>query len=726
MEPPAVPAVCPRLAVLFLLIPLPGNPRCARARTARVPSRAVGSCHPSPAARPVEPAAFPFDQPTAWAPDAATVADTNLARFWTRLGLSSYAELQAWALADVGRFWDAALADLGVEFSTPYTQVLDTSGGIERPTWCLGGRMNVTHNALDRHDGTAAWDRDAVRYESEEGGVERLTYAELTRRVGVFAAALRGRGLGPGAVVGVLMPMTPEIVVAVLAVVRIGGVVLPLFSGYGAEAVRARLDDGGAVALVTSDGLPRRGRAVGLKAVADEALASLPGVRLVVVHERMGAERLGGPAPMTAGRDVAWSDFVAEGERAATPEMTGPADTSAEDRALLLYTSGTTGAPKGAVHTHVGFPVKAAQDMRHAFDVRPGDVVWWMSDMGWMMGPWLVFGALLCGATLVLYDGAPDAAPDGTVDPGRTWAVAERHGVTLLGLSPSLVRALMPHGAGPVAAHDLSALRACGSTGSPWDPDAWWWLFEHALGLRKPILNYSGGTEISGGIVCGTFVEPVKPCGFPGPVVGMDADVVDEAGASVRGAVGELVVRQPWIGMTRGFHDGAGAPGSGEARYHEAYWAQRPSLWTHGDFAAVDDDGQWFILGRSDDTIKVAGKRLGPAEVESVLNAHPAVAESAAVGVPDPVKGEAVVAFAVLTAGVSPTEAVREALVAALVGALGKALAPKAVLFTTALPKTRNGKIMRRVARAAYLGEPVGNVVALESESAVEAVRQAR
>ena len=671
---------------------------------------------------------FPFDQTVAWAPE--TIAGTNLARFWTRLGLSSYADLQAWALADVGRFWDAALADLGIEFSVPYTQILDTAGGTERPVWCVGGRMNVTHNALDRYAGTPTWTQDAVRYEREDGGTEALSYAELARRVGLFAAALRGRGLGPGSTVGILMPMTPEIVVALLAVVRIGGVALPLFSGYGAEAIRQRLADGGAVALVTADGLPRRGRAVALKAVADEAIADLPAVALVVVHARMG-ERLDSPAPMTAGRDVTWTDFEAEGAREAVRRAasTHAHDTAAEDRALLLYTSGTTGAPKGAIHTHVGFPVKAAQDMRHAFDVRPGDVVWWMSDMGWMMGPWLVFGALLCGATLGLYDGAPDAAPDGSTDgstdAGRTWQIAADHGVTLLGLSPSLVRALMPHGPDPVARHDLSRLRACGSTGSPWDPDAWHWLFEHVLSGSKPIINYSGGTEISGGILCGNLVEAVKPCGFPGPVVGMDADVVDEAGRSVRGAVGELVLRQPWIGMTRGFHDGAGAPGSGAARYHDAYWSARPGLWTHGDFAAVDADGQWFILGRSDDTIKVAGKRLGPSEVEAVLNAHPAVAESAALGVPDAVKGEAVVALVVLDARLSPTEALRADLHAALVAALGKALAPRAVLFTAMLPKTRNGKIMRRVARAAHLGEAVGDVVALESEAAVEAVRQA-
>ena len=668
---------------------------------------------------------FPFGQPVAWTPDAATVADTNLARFWTRLGLSSYAELQAWALADVGRFWDAALADLGIEFATPYTQVLDTSGGIERPVWCAGGRMNVTHNALDRYAGTDTWSRDAIRYEREEGGTEALTYGELHRRVGVFAAALRGHGIGPGDAVGVLMPMTPEIVVAMLGIVRIGAVALPLFSGYGAEAIRQRLADGGAVALVTSDGLPRRGRAVALKETADEALASLPDVRLVVVHKRLG-ERLEAPAPMTPGRDVTWADFAAEGERDAATAMTSAHDTAAEDRALLLYTSGTTGAPKGAVHTHVGFPIKAAQDMRHAMDVRPGDVVWWMSDMGWMMGPWLVFGSLLCGATMVLYDGAPDAAADGGEDVGRTWQIAADHGVTLLGLSPSLVRALMPHGEAPVHAHDLSRLRACGSTGSPWDPEAWRWLFTHVLDRRKPILNYSGGTEISGGIVCGNFMEPVKPCGFPGPVVGMDADVVGDDGQPVRGEVGELILRQPWIGMTRGFHDGPdAAPGAGAQRYRASYWSQRAGVWTHGDFAAIDADEQWFILGRSDDTIKVAGKRLGPAEVEAVLNAHPAVAESAALGVPDRVKGEAVVALVVLARSITATETLRDHLRQTLIEALGKALAPRAVLFTTALPKTRNGKVMRRVARAAYLGEEIGDVVALESEAAVEAVRQA-
>jgi len=655
-----------------------------------------------------ESGSFPFGQDIAWQPAPADVERSNLAAFWRAQGLSSYAELQSWALADVGRFWDAALRDLGVEFQTPYSRIIDTSaGGIQRPAWCVGGEMNVVHNCLDKWLDSSAADRDAVRYESEEGDARVLTYRELHDQVAACAAGLRARGIGRGDVVGLFMPMTPELVIAFLAVARIGAVILPLFSGYGAPAVASRLQDAGARALFVSDGAPRRGRSVAMKAVADEALAECPTVELVFVHDRAGLA----PA-MISGRDVAWEDLLASGRggNGATER------TSTEAPVMIIYTSGTTGRPKGALHTHCGFPIKAAQDMRHAMDVRAGDVVWWMSDMGWMMGPWLVFGALLNGATMVLYDGAPDFP-----DPARTWAICERQGVTLLGLSPSLVRALMPQGQELPRRHDLSALRACGSTGSPWDPESWRWLFEHVLESRKPILNYSGGTEISGGILCGNFVEPVKPGGFPGAVVGMDADVVDDAGRPIRGAVGELILRQPWIGMTRGFWRDE----SGE-RYHDAYWAKTPGLWVHGDFAVIDDDGQWFILGRSDDTIKVAGKRLGPSEVEAILDAHPSVLESAAIGVPDDVKGEALVAFAVPAPGVDASEALRADLAGAVVASLGKALAPKALYFVDALPRTRNAKVMRRVVRAAHLGTDPGDVSSLERPEAVDAVRDAR
>ena len=657
---------------------------------------------------------FPFGQTVAWRPDPQSVEQTNLASFWRAQGLEGYDALLRWSTDDVGRFWEAVIHDLGIEFYEPYTQVLDLSDGPEWPRWCVDGQMNIVHNLLDKWIGTDVEQRGAVRYEDESGAVQVLTYRELADRVGVCAAGLRASGLEKGDAVGLYMPFTPDLVVAFLAVLKIGGVALPLFSGYGAEAVATRLRDAEARALFVSDGLTRRGRSIPIKPVADEALLSCPTVERVFVQSTLGLD-----VTMHAGRDVAWDDLIARGE-SSDDKYKQTERTHAEDPVMILYTSGTTGQPKGAIHTHCGFPIKAAQDMRHPMDLRAGERMWWMSDMGWMMGPWLVFGTLLNAATMVLYDGAPDYP-----GPDRTWALVDEHGVTHLGISPSLIRALMPQGSAPVEDHDVTSLRAVGSTGSPWDPESWRWLFRHVLNEQKPILNYSGGTEISGGIVCGNFVQPLKPCGFSGPVVGMDADVVDSSGEPVRGQVGELAIRQPWIGMTRGFWRDGPQEQPGE-RYLNAYWRRVPHLWVHGDFAAIDQDGIWYILGRSDDTINVAGKRLGPAEVEAVLNADDRVLESAAVGVPHQVKGEAVVAFVVLTEEELETEAVRDALMSRLVMALGKALKPQAILFTDALPKTRNAKVMRRVIRAAHLGEDIGNVTALESESAVEAIRRSR
>ena len=646
---------------------------------------------------------YPFGQAVAWRP---TGERTNLHRFMARVGVDDYEALLKWATDDVGRFWETVLDDLGVEFYEPYEQILDPSGEVEFARWCIGGEMNIVHNLLDKWQGTEVADRDAVRYESEEGDVRTMTYAQLYEEVDRCASALRALGLGKGDAVGLYMPMTPELIVAFLAVAKIGGVILPLFSGYGAQAVATRLADGGAKALFVADGAPRRGKPVPMKPTADEALADAPTVEHVVVHNRVGLD-----VDLQDGRDIRWTDFLALATDDKASRETERTD--AEDIVMLIYTSGTTGKPKGAVHTHCGFPIKAAQDMAHPMDLRPGDVMYWMSDMGWMMGPWLVFGTLLNAATFVIYDGAPDYP-----EPDRLWALVERHGVTHLGVSPTLIRALRAHGTAPIEAHDVSSLRAVGSTGSPWDPESWRWLFENVLDSSKPILNYSGGTEISGGIVCGTFLTPLKPGAFSGPVVGMDADVVNDQGEPVRGEVGELVIRQPWIGMTRGFW------GDNE-RYLDSYWRRFPGLWTHGDFAAIDDDGLWYILGRSDDTIKVAGKRLGPAEVEAVLNAHPAVLESAAIGVPHDIKGQEVVAFCVLADGHAPSDELRTELVARLVDALGKPLKPREIRFATALPKTRNAKVMRRLIRAAYLGLDLGDVSSLEHPETLDAVRTA-
>jgi len=649
--------------------------------------------------------AFPFNQEIVWEPDADVVANANLTAFMDRHDIPDLETLRARSTKDVGWFWDAVLDDLDIEFYEDYDEIVDLSDGIQYPTWCVGGKMNIVHNLLDKWQNTPVEDRVALRWEREDGATEELTYGELNRRVCRCANALREMGLGKGDRIGLYMPMTPEIVIAFLAIVKIGGVLLPLFSGYGVGAIVTRLQGADAKALFTADGFARRGTPIDMKETADEAVAQCPSVEHVIVHRHLDRDDV----PMTDGRDVFWTDAVGGQDDEAYTERT-----AAEDPLMIIYTSGTTGPPKGTVHTHCGFPVKGAQDMYHPMDLKPGETMYWMSDMGWMMGPWLVFGTLTIGATMVLYDGAPDHP-----DAGRLWRMVDDHDVTHLGVSPTLIRALKTQGDGPVNATDRSSLRAIGSTGSPWDPESWAWCFNTVLDGEKPILNYSGGTEISGGILCGNFLEPLKPAAFSGPVPGMAADVVDADGDPVRGEVGELVLRKPWIGMTRGFW-------GEDDRYLDAYWNRFEDTWVHGDFAAVDTDGLWYILGRSDDTINVAGKRLGPAEIEALLNGHAAVAESAAIGVPHDVKGSEIVAFVVLEPGHDETDPLREELMQEVVDEMGKPLKPREILFADALPKTRNAKVMRRVIRAAYLGEDLGDTSSLEDPNTVEAIQEAR
>ena len=647
---------------------------------------------------------FPFGQQVVWQPNPRWMAESNIQRLMERHGIPDYDTLFQRSVEDIAWFWEAALEDLDIQFYRNFDQIVDLSKGIENPKWCVGGEMNIVHNCLDKWMGTTTGNRAALRWEGEEGVTQILSYADLYAEVNRCANALRELGLGKGDAVGLYMPMVPELAIAFLAVIKIGGIILPLFSGYGPTAVATRLADADAKALITADGMFRRGKKVPLKPLADEALKDVPTVKHVIVVNRVGLEN----PPWQAGRDHWWQDLVpGQSPRAETLR------TSAEDVLMIIYTSGTTGRPKGAVHTHCGFPIKAAQDMYHPMDLKPEDTMYWMTDMGWMMGPWEVFGTLLIGATMVFYDGAPDF-PE--VD--RLWQLVQDHHITHLGVSPTLIRALKPHGSGPVEKHDISCLRMAGSTGSPWDPESWMWLFKHVLQGEKPILNYSGGTEISGGIVCGNFFKPLKPAAFSGAVLGMDADVVDEAGQPLRGAVGELVIRKPWIGMTRGFW-------RDPQRYLDSYWRRMEGLWVHSDFAAIDRDGLWYILGRSDDTIKVAGKRLGPAEVEAIVNAHPAVTESAAIAVPHPIKDNEVVVFCVLKPGTKAAESLRRELIELITAELGKPLKPKEVKFAAALPKTRNAKVMRRVIRAAYLGEDAGDVSSLEDPNTVQAIRSA-
>ncbi len=645
---------------------------------------------------------FEFGGEIVWRPTPEYVKNAHLTQFMGLHKIESFDELMRRSTQDVAWFSQAVLSYLDIQFYEPYSQVIDLSGGIAWPEWCVGGKMNIIHNCLDKYIGAPSEEQTALIWEGEEGRTRSLTYRELYQQVNQAANALRSLGLGRGDAVGLYMPMTPEVAIALLAIAKIGGIILPLFSGYGAGAAATRLSDANARALFTADGFFRRGKPVEMKSVADQAAELVPSLKHMIVLKRAGLE-----VAMRPGRDHWWHELVASQSQQAATEPT-----QAEDTLMVIYTSGTTGRPKGAVHTHCGFPVKAAQDMAFGPDLHPGQVLYWMTDMGWMMGPWLVFGALILGGTLFIYDGAPDFP-----GPDRIWAMVARHQITTLGVSPTLIRALIPHGDEPFRKHDLSSIRFFASTGEPWNPDPWMWLFEKVGGGRRPIINYSGGTEISGGIVCGNPILPLKPCAFSAPCPGIAADVFDEQGRPVRNQVGELVIKAPWIGMTRGFW-------KDPKRYEETYWSRWPGVWVHGDFAAINSDGLWYILGRSDDTIKVAGKRLGPAEIESILVSHPQVVEAAAIGVPDEIKGSEVVVFCVLASDCVACEDLRAELYHLVVKSLGKPLAPRQILFVSDLPKTRNAKVMRRMIRAAYLGEDPGDTSSLVNPEAVEEIRQ--
>jgi acetyl-CoA synthetase len=639
--------------------------------------------------------------PVVWRPDAELLGNSNVARFMVAEGITDFPELVARSIDEPEWFWDAVVRFLGLRFSKPYERVLDVSDGIPWAKWFVGGTCNIAESCVDRWAGRDDSDDVAVVWEGEDGATRELTWDELRAQVDALAHGLAARGVRKGDAVGLFLPMIPETVVALFAVAKLGAIFLPIFSGYGADAVAVRLEDAGAVALITADGFTRRAKVVAMKEVADDAVAQVDSVRTVVVVPRLGRADV----PMTEGRDVLLADLARD-----QPDHFDAEPVDSEHPLFVAYTSGTTGRPKGAVHVHAGFLAKIAEEVAFQTDLRAGERLFWLTDIGWIMGPWEIIGTLANRGTLVLYDGAPDYP-----DASRLWSFVERHRVNILGVSPTLIRALMAHGEEPVRAHDLSSLRVLASTGEPWNEDPWRWYFEVVGGRRCPIINISGGTEVGACFLSPHVVAPMSACSLGGPSLGMAVDVFDDAGQPVRGAVGELVCTKPWPGMTRGlFHD--------PERYLDTYWSRWPDVWWHGDFASVSDDGQWFLHGRSDDTIKLAGKRLGPAEVETVVVSHPSVVESAAVGIPDELKGEALWVFVVLAPNVPADDALRAELSKRVTDALGPSFKPSQVRFTDALPKTRSAKVLRRAIRSIVTGDQLGDMSGLEDPATLDAI----
>ena len=638
----------------------------------------------------------------AWTPSQDDIARANTTRFAHAHGLPDHAALLRRSVEDPEWFWDAVVGWLDLGFHTPYHQVLDSSAGPQWSTWFIGGTLNLAWSCVGRHARSDAAARPAVIAEREDGTVSSLSYRELADEVARVAGGLRALGVAPGDRVALVMPMSTAAVTAFHAIAWAGAVVVPIFSGFSATAIAARLIDAGVVAVITADATTRRGATVAIKHTVDQALAAAPSIRTVVVHRHIGAD-----IEWTPNRDTAWDDLM---ESAPIP----PEWVSAEYPVAIAYTSGTTGRPKGAVHVHGGLLVKLAQEAHFQADIQPGDRLSWITDMGWIMGPWATIGAHANGATLVALDAAPDFP-----QANRVARFVERHEVTFLGISPTLIRALRSHGSAAYAAADLSSLRAFGSTGEPWNLEPYLWLAEHFGASRVPIINISGGTEVGACFLSCDVTVPIAPCSLGRPSLGMAIDVWDEQGRPIRdGGVGELVCTAPWPGMTRGVW---GDPD----RYLATYWSRWPNVWVHGDWASVDADGNWFLHGRSDDTLNVAGKRVGPAEYESALVGHSAVMEACAVGIPHATKGETAWCYVVPAPGIEPDEVLRSELVAAIETDLGKAFRPGAVRFVTTLPRTRSAKIVRRAVRAAVLGEDPGDLSTLEDPLALDAIRAA-
>jgi len=613
------------------------------------------------------------------------------------------------AAADPEAFWAGQAREL--EWIRPFTKVLE--GGFPSPKWFSDGTLNVSANCLDRHVRAGLGDRPAFIWEGEPGDTRTLTYAELLNEVARFAGVLRAQGIRKGDRVALYMPLIPELAIAMLACARIGAVHSVVFGGFSADALRDRINDSACAALVTADGGYRRGNIVPLKQMADAALDGTPSIRTVIVVRRGGDRAI--DVEMKAGRDHWYHELMAETENSVDMLFHPPEPMGAEDMLYVLYTSGTTGKPKGIVHTTGGYLTGVATTTKWVFDLRESDIYWCTADIGWVTGhSYVVYGPLANGATVLMYEGAPDWP-----EKDRFWALVEKHKVTILYTAPTAIRAFMRWGTAWPEKRDLSSLRLLGSVGEPINPEAWTWYREHIGGGRTPVVDTWWQTE-TGQILITPLpgVTTTKPGSATFPFPGIEADIVDGDGNSVPfGGGGYLVLKRPWPAMLRGIY---GDP----ERYRQTYWSRFPGMYFAGDGAKRDEDGYFWLLGRVDDVMNVAGHRISTTEVESALVDHRSVAEAAVVGKKDEITGEAIFAFVILKAGQEPTDALGVQLREHVAYVIGPIARPKYLMFVPDLPKTRSGKIMRRLLRDIAEGRQLGDTTTLADAGVVDTIRE--
>jgi acetyl-CoA synthetase len=611
--------------------------------------------------------------------------------------LPDYLEIRQQALKDPLGFWDARAKEL-LDWYEPYQQVFDDSN---RPffKWFAGGKTNVVHNALDRHVKSWRKNKLAMIWEAEDGEQRTYSYFKLWKEVNRFANILKSMGVKKGDIVTIYMGRVPELPIAMLATAKIGAIHSVVYGGFSEQALADRITDAQSKVVVTCDGAWLRGKTVNLKDIVDEAVARSPIVQRVIVLKRTGQE-----INMVPDRDYWWHELAAlpiAGPYCETEQM------DAEDPMFILYTSGTTGKPKGLMHSCGGYQVHIATTLKYCFDTREDDRYWCAADPGWITGhSYIVYGPLILGLTSFMYEGAP-----GYPYPDRWWGQIEKYGITILYTAPTAIRGLMRFGEAWPNRHDLSSLRILGTVGEPINPEAWRWYYTHIGKERCPVIDTWWQTETGGFMITPTPVVPLKPGSGTLPFAGVDADVVREDGTSCNpDEDGYLVIKHPVPGMARTIW---GDPD----RFIQTYWSdfEKQGWYFTGDSARKDEDGYFWIIGRMDDVIKVSGYRLGTAEIESALVSHPAVAEAAVIGVPDDLRGNVIRAFCILKAGATGSPALEDELKAHVRHEVGPIAIPAAIEFVDSLPKTRSGKIMRRLLKAKVLGQPVGDTSTLEA-----------
>lgn len=628
-----------------------------------------------------------------WRPSKGVYETSNLRAFLKASGCHDFDDLLSRSNQETNWFWPRVFSFAHTKFEKPFEQICDVSKGIAHANWCVGAKMNFTTECIERH--SKQLETTAITCSYESGEIRHVSRAELFEEIAKLAGALRELGVSKGDRVAVYMPMIPEVAIGFMAVARLGAITVPLFSGFGADAIAARLEHSGAKVVLTVGSMSRRGKDVPTAPVLEQAIEKSGTNPSVLVH---------GPTPAPF---VSWQELVQNVKPVHDAEIV-----DADDPLLIVYTSGTTGKPKGAVLTHCGFTGKLILDLQICLDLKPSDRWLWMSDFGWIIGPVMIGASLMTGNVLVMAEGAPDYP-----ETDRIWKLIEEVKVTYLGVAPTLIRSTMAKGIRTMSDYDFSSLRVLVSSGEPWTEEAWYWCFENICKRNIPILNWSGGTEISGGILTGTVIHPLKPLTFSAAVPGMGADIFDAAGNSVEtGQVGELVLKKPSIGLTRGLWND-------QKRYMETYWSDFGSAWKHGDLASRDADGYWVLHGRSDDVLKIGGKRTGPSEIENLLVGSGLVSDAGVFGLSDERAGQAIGCICVLAPGVPDTADTRTQLQDSVVQGMGRPYRPKFIGFVDELPKTRSGKIVRRVISAAVTGKNVGDVSSLANPDVIDRIR---